>query len=263
MTTESPPQKEAAPRSRKAATAKTDALQKSHITSQIQLPKALAKLGITATDPSGRPPLRGMAAKEWRRWKSANLNIVTFVEHDLGNCSLLTITSRRSTEKLFRKRLKNFWDRRLREHVTARITVLELHKNGSPHAHLLLRTLVTANEAILLLARAIAHARSYGLGKCFSRIVDDAVRAANYLAKSLLPGARRVAGRVITYSEGVRRAMTTRCMVISERSRRWGRGVLRLAEALECAPELLAGRLGPQWAWRYRREIYAMGSTAK
>jgi hypothetical protein len=134
MTTESPPQKEAAPRSRKAATAKTDALQKSHITSQIQLPKALAKLGITATDPSGRPPLRGMAAKEWRRWKSANLNIVTFVEHDLGNCSLLTITSRRSTEKLFRKRLKNFWDRRLREHVTARITVLELHKNGSPHA---------------------------------------------------------------------------------------------------------------------------------
>jgi hypothetical protein len=250
------PKKDAARLVAKAAKEEKISRSKSPISSCAQ---ALAKLGVTATDSDGTPTSRGMAAKEWRRWKSANLNIVAFVEHGLGNCSLLTITSRRSTERLFRKRLRNFFDRRLREYVSARITVFELHKNGSPHAHLLLRTLVTANEAILLLERVIAHARTYGLGKCFSRIVDDAVRAANYLAKSLLPGARRVAGRVITYSEGVRRVMTTRCMMISERSRRWGHGVLRLAEALECAPELLAEMLGPHWAWRYRREIYAMG----
>jgi hypothetical protein len=259
MPNDEPPKKGAARLVTKAATEEKISRSNSPI---LSCARALAKLGVTATDPNGTPSSIGMTATEWRRWKSANLNIVAFVGHDLGKCSLLTITSRRNTEKLFRKKLKNFWDRRLREHVTARITVFELHKNGSPHAHLLLRTFAPANEAILLLPRVIAHARRYGLGKCFSRVVDDAVRAANYLSKSLLPGARRVAGRVITYSKSVSRAMTTRCMMINSRSLCWGRGVLRLADALECAPELLSERLGPHWAWRYRCQIYTIGARA-
>src|ERR1700730_1980412 len=88
--------------------------------------QALAKLELTATDFNGTPTSRSMPAREWRRWKSANLNILAFVERDLEKCLLLTVTTPRITEKLFRKRLKNFCDRRLRQHVVERISVFEL-----------------------------------------------------------------------------------------------------------------------------------------
>jgi hypothetical protein len=203
-----------------------------------------------------------MKSAEWRRWKSANSNILAFLEQNLEDCLLLRITShRRSTEKEFRKRLQNFWDNRLREHVTAYISVFELHRSdGRPHAHILIRTLLSVGAAIELLGDLIAeHRTAYGLGKYHFRLIDSAERAANYLSKSLLPAARRAAGRVISYSQSVKRAMTTSCQMVSERSRRWGRGVLRLAEALGCEPEQLKDRLGRYWAFQYREQINAMG----
>jgi hypothetical protein len=186
--------------------------------------------------------------------------ITDFIMEARERTLFVTVTfSRFESDERAKELGRRFFQKWLASIMEGYVRVIERQENGRPHIHWIFRLVAPAiacgGKIIQLTIKW--HGRSFGFGRCEVERVWHPKRLAWYLVKSFKEGALRATGKVVTYSQSVRRVK------YATDSHRWERAVCRFAEKLGCATKQeLTQRLGVGWPFRYRHQIFAMGAQA-
>ena len=259
MNAKSPPKKEAASRSRSAASIKTNSTDQSHNSSRSQPP---ARVGVRFYPL--KPICPRFSTNDWiklRRWQRMKDHaqwITDFILEAHERTFFVTVTFFRFvSDRQAKEAGRRFFQKRLAPVIEGYVRVMERQRNGRPHVHWIFRLVAPAIACgCKIIQLSIKwHGRSFGFGRCEIERVRHPERLAWYLVKSFKEGALRATGKVVTYSNNLRRVK------YAMDSRRWEHAVSRFAEKLGCATKQeLTQKLGVGWPFRFRNEIYAGGS---
>ena len=255
------PQNDAAPRLRRAASVKTDPAEEPHNSSKTEAP---ARVGPRLYQLKPICPKFGttdwIRLRRWQRMKDHKRWIYDFILEAHDRTLFVTVTFSRFESDVRAKELgRRFFQKWLAPIIEGYVRVIERQSNGRAHIHWIFRLVAPAiacGRKIIQLSIKW-HGRSFGFGRCEVEPVWYPERLAWYLVKSFKEGAWRATGKIVTYSNNVRRVKyaTDSC--------RWQHAVRRFAEKLGCATKQeLTTKLGIGWPFRYRRQIYAIGAQA-
>jgi hypothetical protein len=209
MSATPPLDKEAAPRSRSAASVEPIAPEESHNSSQSQPPvKSGPRLYQLKPICPRFSTIDWIRLRRWQRMKDHERWIYGFVIDARERTFLVTVTFFRFvSDEQAKKAGRRFLQKRLARIVEAYVRVIERQKNGRAHIHFILRVVASAIACGWKLIELTIewHGATYGFGRCEVELVKSPQKLAAYLVKSLREGARRATGRVVTYSQNIAR----------------------------------------------------------
>ena len=256
------PQNDAAPRLRRAASVKTNPAEEPHNSSKTQPPGQVGPRFYQV-----KPICPGFSTTDWiklRRWQRMMDHarwITDFILEAHERTFFVTVTFFRFvSDRQAKEAGRRFFQKRLAPVIEGYVRVIERQRNGRPHVHWIFRLITSAcTDDWKIIKLAIQrYGRMFGFGRFDCDPVEHPKKLAWYLVKSFKEGALHATGKVVTYSNNLRRVK------YATDSRRWEHAVSRFAEKLGCATKQeLTKKLGIGWPFRYRRQIYAGGAFEK
>ena len=198
--------------------------------------------------------------RRWQRMKDHARWITDFILEAHERTLFVTVTFFRFESDERAKELgRRFFQKWLAPIIEGYIRIIERQRSGRAHIHWIFRLITPARACgcKIIQLSIKSHGRSFGFGRSEVEPVWHPMRIGRYLVKSFREGALRATGKVVTYSQSVRRVK------YATDSDRWEQAVCRFAEKLGCATKQeLTERLGVGWPFRYRRQIYSIGARA-
>ncbi len=161
-----------------------------------------------------KPICSGLITTDWinlRRWQRMKYHarwITDFILEAHERTFFVTVTFFRFvSDRQAKEAGRRFFQKRLAPFIEGYVRVIERQRNGRPHVHWIFRLIASAcTDDWKIIKLAIQrYGRMFGFGRFDCDPVEHPKKLAWYLVKSFKEGALRASGKVVTYSNNIRR----------------------------------------------------------